>query len=82
MEKYSYNSNNGLWYELQGEDSLLCLTLDVADNQPIGMWRRKNLQYIKEHRPVLHTTLLPSSKGRARLVLISRLAQSIRSYHP
>ena len=69
MEKYIYNEQNGLWYELQGDYYLPCLVLDEEDTQPIGMWGRKHLQYIKEHRPVLHTTLLLSGK------LISRLAE-------
>ena len=37
-----------------------CLVLDEEDAQPIGMWGRKYLRYIKEYRPVLHTTLLLS----------------------
>ncbi len=27
MEKYIYDSNNGLWYELQGDYYIPCLTL-------------------------------------------------------
>ena len=62
MEKYIYNEQNGLWYELQGDYYIPCLVLDEEDTQPIGMWGRKHLRYIKEHRPVLHTTLLLSGK--------------------
>ena len=56
MEKYIYNEQNGLWYELQGDYYLPCLVLEEEDTQPIGMWGRRYLRYIKEHRPVLHTT--------------------------
>ena len=38
MEKYIYNNNNGLWYELQGDYYILCLVLDEEDIQPIGLW--------------------------------------------
>ena len=62
MGKYIYNEQNGLWYELQGDYYIPCLVLDEEDTQPIGMWGRKYLRYIKEHRPVLHTTLLLSGK--------------------
>ena len=58
MEKYIYNEQNGLWYELQGDYYIPCLVLDEEENQPIGMWGRKYLRYIKEHRPVLYTVLL------------------------
>lgn len=74
MEKYIYDNNNGLWYELQGDYYIPCLTLDEADTQPIGIWGRKHLRYIKELRPVLHTTLLLSGKLNSQLVEIDNRA--------
>ena len=62
MEKYIYNEQIGLWYELQGDYYIPCLVLDEEDTQPIGMWGRKYLRYIKEHRPVLYTVLLLGGK--------------------
>ena len=62
MEKYIYENDNGLWYELQGDYYIPCLALDEEDAQPIGMWGRKYLRYIKEHRPGLYTALLLSGK--------------------
>jgi len=70
MEKYIYNERNGLWYELQGDYYIPCLVLDEEENQPIGMWGRKYLRYIKERRPVLHTTLLLSGKLNSHLAEI------------
>lgn len=74
MEKYIYNEQNGLWYELQGDYYIPCLVLDEEENQPIGMWGRKYLRYIKEHRPVLHTTLLLSGKLNSHLAEIDNRA--------
>ena len=74
MEKYIYNEQNGLWYELQGDYYIPCLVLDEEDTQPIGMWGRKHLRYIKEHRPVLHTTLLLSRKLNSHLAEIDNQA--------
>ena len=74
MEKYIYNEQNGLWYELQGDYYIPCLVLDEEDPQPIGMWGRKYLRYIKEHRPVLHTTLLLSGKLNSHLAEIDNRA--------
>lgn len=62
MEKHIYDNTNGLWYELQGDYYIPCLVLDEEDTQPIGMWGRKYLRYIKEHRPGLHTALLLGGK--------------------
>ena len=74
MEKYIYNEQNGLWYELQGDYYIPCLVLDEEDTQLIGMWGRKHLRYIKEHRPVLHTTLLLSGKLNSHLAEIDNRA--------
>ena len=74
MEKYIYNEQNGLWYELQGDYYIPCLGLDEENTQPIGMWGRKHLRYIKEHRPVLHTTLLLSGKLNGHLAQIDNQA--------
>ena len=38
------------------------------------MWGRKHLRYIKEHRPVLHTTLLLSGKLNSHLAEIDSQA--------
>ena len=62
MEKYIYENDNGLWYELQGDYYIPCLVLDEEYTQPVGMWGRKYLRYIKERRPGLHTALLLSGK--------------------
>ena len=74
MEKYIYNEQNGLWYELQGDYYFPCLVLDEVDTRPIGRWGRKHLRYIKEHRPVLHTTLLLSGKLNSHLAEIDQRA--------
>ena len=74
MEKYIYDESNGLWYELQGDYYIPCLVLDEEEIQPIGMWGRKHLRYIKEHRPALHTTLLLSGKLNSHLAEIDNRA--------
>ena len=74
MEKYIYNNNNGLFYELQGDYYIPCLVLDEEETQPIGMWGRKHLWYIKEHRRALYTTLLISGKLNSHLAEIDSQA--------
>ena len=74
MEKYIYNNNNGLFYELQGDYYIPCLVLDEEATQPIGMWGRKHLRYIKEHRRALYTTLLISGKLNSHLAEIDSQA--------
>ena len=74
MEKYIYDNNNGLWYELQGDYYIPCLVLDEEDPQPVGMWGRRYHRYIKEYRPVLYTTLLLSGKLNSYLTEIDKWA--------
>ena len=74
MEKYIYNEQNGLWYELQGDYYIPCLVLDEEDPQPIGRWGRKHLRYFKEYRPVLYTVLLLGDKLSGHLAEIDARA--------
>ena len=74
MEKYIYNNNNGLWYELQGDYYIPCLVLDEEDTQPIGMWGRKRLDYLKKHRQALYITLMVSGKLNSHLVEVDNQA--------
>ena len=77
MEKHIYNGDNGLWYELQGDYYIPCLTLGEEDKRPIGKWGRKHLRYIKEYRPVLYTVLLLGGKLSSHLVDIDTRAKEM-----
>lgn len=63
MEKYIYDKNNGLWYALQGDYYIPCLTLPTEkEHKPIGLWGQRHLRYLKEHHKVLYTNLLTNGK--------------------
>lgn len=63
MEKYIYDENNGLWYALQGDYYIPCLTLPTEkEHKPIGLWGQRHLRYLKEHHKVLYTNLLTNGK--------------------
>lgn len=74
MEKYFFDKQNGLWYELQGDYYIPCLALNDADTQPIGMWGKRHLRYIKEHRPVLYSSLVIGGNLNSYLAEIERRA--------
>lgn len=74
MEKCIYDQNNGLWYELQGDYYIPCLVLDEPDTPPIGMWGRRHLSYLRERRPVLHTSLVLSGKLHSYLAEVDNRA--------
>ena len=76
MEKFIYDNSNGLWYELQGDYYIPCLVLPDTEERPIGIWGRKHLDYIKEHRPVLYTDLILSGKLYSYLADIDTQARN------
>ena len=56
MEKYIYDENNGLWYELQGDYYIPCLKLPDEEQVEIGVWGQRHLEYIKHHRKGFYTS--------------------------
>lgn len=77
MEKYEFNKNNGLWYELQGDYYLPCLKLPEEEQAYIGIWGQRHLRYLKKHHRVLYGNLLTSRKLDSYLVDIDRQAEEM-----
>ena len=75
MEKYIYDKNNGLWYELQGDYYIPCLTVLAQEEQPIGILGQRHLRYIKQERRALYTELLTSGRLNAYLADINEQAE-------
>ena len=74
MEKYIFDKSNGLWYELQGDYYIPCLTVPAEEEKPIGIWGRRHLQYIKKERKALYTELLTSGRLSTYLADINEQA--------
>ena len=75
MEKYIFDKSNGLWYELQDDYYIPCLTVPVEEEKPIGIWGRRHLQYIKKERKFLYTELLTSGRLNTYLADINVQAE-------
>ena len=74
MEKYIYNEQNGLWYELQGDYYLPCLKLPEEETAHIGIWGQRHRRYLKTHRKALYNSLLTCGKLNSYLADIDRQA--------
>lgn len=74
MEKYIYDKNNGLWYELRGDYYIPCLTVSAQEERPVGIWGQRHLRYIKTERKALYTELLTSGRLNAYLADINEQA--------
>lgn len=77
MEKYIYDSNNGLWYELHGDYYLPCLVIPEEEVHTIGIWGRKHQQYLKEYRPMVYSDLILSGKLYSYLADIDTHARNM-----
>ena len=72
MDKYIFDENNGLWYELIVDYYFPCLTVPTEEEQPVGIWGQRHKRYIKEYRPALYNALLLSGNLNSCLVDIDQ----------
>ena len=79
MDKYIYNTKNGLWYELQGDYYLPCLKLPKEESRHIGIWGQRHLRYLKQHRKGLYSELLISGKLNDYLADLNEQAEELFS---
>ncbi|HZJ78748.1 MAG TPA: TnpV protein [Clostridia bacterium] len=79
MGKYKFDEKNGLWYELQGDYYIPCLTLPEEEHKPIGIWGQRHLRYIKQNKHLLYTQLVTSGKLSSYLIDIDHQAEEMFS---
>ena len=77
MDKYIYDKNNGLWYELQGDYYIPCLTIPEEEQQSVGVWGQRHLRYIRENRQGLYNSLLLSGKLNGYLADLNEQAENM-----
>ena len=77
MEKYIYDENNGLWYELQGDYYIPCLKLPDEEQVEIGVWGMRHLEYIKHHRKGFYTSLVIGCELNCYLADINKQAEEM-----
>ena len=77
MDKYIFDENNGLWYELIGDYYFPCLAVPTEEKQSIGVWGQRHKRYLKEHRSALYHALLLSGKLNSYLADIDQRAQEM-----
>lgn len=75
MEKYIFNEQNSLHYELVGDYYLPLLTM--PETPPLGIWGRRRHRYLKEHRPVIYNTMLLSDKLFSHLADVDQQAKDL-----
>ena len=75
MDKYIYDERNGLWYELQGDYYIPCLTLPTEkEHKPIGLWGQRHKRYLQEYKRMVYISLLMNGKLNSSLADIDEQA--------
>lgn len=74
MEKTIFEEMGGK-YGRQGDYLIPCLTVPAKEEQPIGIWGQRHLDYLKLYRKVTYTNLLTSGRLNTYLADIDRQAQ-------
>ena len=78
MDKYIFDENNGLWYELIGDYYFPCLTVPTEE-QSIGVWGQWHKRYLKGYHPALYNALLLSGELNSHLADIDQQAKTMLS---
>ena len=76
MDKYIFDENNGLCYELIGDYYFPCLTVPTEE-QSIGVWGQRHKRYLKDYHPALYNALLLSGELNSHLADIDQRAQEM-----
>ncbi len=64
-------------YERRGDYLIPCIALPAEEEQPIGTWGQRHLDYLKQYRKVTYTNLLTSGRLKAYLADVDRQAQEL-----
>ena len=62
-------------YRKEGDYLIPCLTVPTEEEQPIGTWGQRHLDYLKQYRKVTYTNLLTCGRLNTYLADIDRQAQ-------
>lgn len=79
MKKHICNKKTGIRYTLYGNYYLPDFEVSQKDNKPIGVWGRRHLEFVKQHRKARYTTLLTNMELNAYLADINEQAENMLS---
>ena len=77
MERYIFDENNGLWYELVGDYYLPMVTVQQMDAEKIGIWGERRRRFLREHMKVTYTGMLLTGKLEEHLIKVNEAAEEM-----
>ena len=79
MEKHITDEKTGISYTLYGDYYLPDLGLPAEKEKPIGIWGRRHLHYLKEHKRLVYLNLLTSGRLNEYIVSVDEEAEDMFS---
>ena len=77
MERYIFDENNGLWYELVGDYYLPMVTVQQMDAEKIGIWGERRRRFLREHMKVTYNGMLLTGKLEEHLIKVNEAAEEM-----
>ena len=77
MERYIFDENNGLWYELVGDYYLPMVTVQQMDAEKIGIWGEHRRRFLREHMKVTYNGMLLTGKLEEHLIKVNEVAEEM-----
>ena len=75
MEQYTYDKKNGLWYKLEGDYYIPCVT--APEVKLTGIWGERRRHFLKDHRKALYVGMLLDDTLEAHLQEINTHAEQM-----
>ena len=73
MEHYTFDKNNGLWYKLEGDYYIPCLT--VPEMKTTGIWGERRRYFLKDHKEAIYVGMMLSDTLDSHLQEINTHAE-------
>ena len=75
MEQYNYDKKNGLWYKLEGDYYIPCVT--VPEVKLTGIWGERRRHFLNDHQKALYVGMLLDNTLEAHLQEINIHAEQM-----
>ena len=73
MEQYMFDKVNGIWYKLEGDYYIPCVT--APDAVYTGIWGERRRRFLREHKQAIYTGMILSYSLESHLQEINASAE-------
>ena len=73
MEQYMFDKVNGIWYKLEGDYYIPCVT--APDVEYTGIWGERRRRFLREHKQAIYTGMMLADALECHLQEINTSAE-------